>query len=70
MARVSGTIELVEKVVRVFKSFEEAEEADREYYRSLTTEQRLDILFMLVERWHGLGQRPERVRRATKRKRR
>jgi hypothetical protein len=64
-----GTIEPVEKVVRVFKSYEEAEEADREYYRSLTPEQRLEILFLLIERWNGTGQRLTRVRRATKLKR-
>lgn len=38
----------MEKVVRVFDSFEAAEAADREYYRSLTPEQRLRILFDLV----------------------
>jgi hypothetical protein len=38
----------MEKVVRVFNSFEEAEAADREYYRNLTPEQRLRVLFSIV----------------------
>ncbi len=56
----------MEKVVRVFKSFEEAERADREYYRSLTPQQRLDILLELVERGNrDAPQRFERVCRVT-----
>lgn len=43
----------VEKVVRKFRSFKEAEEADREFYRSLTGEQRVDILLKLVRQTHG-----------------
>lgn len=39
----------MEKVVRQFRSHQEAEEADIEYYRSLTPEQRLEILYTLVE---------------------
>jgi hypothetical protein len=62
-------MEPVEKVIRVFKSFEEAEEADREYYRSLTPKQRLDILFTLIERWGAFGQRSKRTRRVVQRKR-
>jgi hypothetical protein len=37
----------VEKVVRKFRSFKEAEQADAEFYRSLTGEQRVDILLKL-----------------------
>jgi hypothetical protein len=39
----------MEKAGRVFHSFAEAEKADEEYYRSLTPEQRLDLLFDLVK---------------------
>jgi uncharacterized protein YdeI (YjbR/CyaY-like superfamily) len=39
----------MEKVVRVFHSFAEAEKADDEYYRSLTPQQRLQILLELVK---------------------
>ena len=38
----------MDKVVRKFGSFAEAEKADREYYRSLTGQQRLDILLELL----------------------
>ncbi len=34
----------MEKVVRVFHSFEEADAADREYYRSLTGQEKLDLM--------------------------
>jgi hypothetical protein len=44
---------LVEKVVRKFRSFQEAEEADREFYRSLTGEQRVDILLELNRQAFG-----------------
>jgi hypothetical protein len=36
---------------RVFSSFEEAEAADKEYYRSLSPAQRIDILLMLREHY-------------------
>lgn len=36
---------------RVFSSFEEAEAADREYYRSLSPTERLDILLLLREHY-------------------
>lgn len=41
----------MEKVIRVARSFEEADQADRDYYRSLTPEQRLEILLELNRRW-------------------
>lgn len=34
----------MEKVVRVFHSFEEADAADREYYRSLTGQEKLELM--------------------------
>jgi len=37
----------MEKVVRKFRSFKEAEQADLEFYRSLSGEQRVDILLKL-----------------------
>jgi hypothetical protein len=40
----------METVARKFSSFAESDRADREYYRSLTPEQRLDILLELVAR--------------------
>jgi hypothetical protein len=39
----------VEKIARVFHSFAEADQADADYYRSLTPEQRLEILFDLIK---------------------
>jgi hypothetical protein len=38
----------MEKVVVIHRSHDEAEEADNAYYRSLTPEQRLDILLELT----------------------
>ena len=42
----------MEKVVRVFSSFEEADEADARYYASLTPEERLRILIDLRDLAH------------------
>ena len=36
-----------EKDVRIFRSHEEADKADREYYRSLTPEERIKIVLEL-----------------------
>ncbi|HLG99691.1 MAG TPA: hypothetical protein VKX49_25510 [Bryobacteraceae bacterium] len=51
--------------VQVFRSFEEAEKADRDFYRSLTPEQRLDILLQLIAQ-HGSSKGLERVFRIVK----
>lgn len=60
----------MEKVVRKFHSFEEADRADREYYRSLTPQQRLDLLLDLIARQREsldeASQRFERVYRIIK----
>jgi hypothetical protein len=39
----------MEKIVRVFHGFPDSGEADRQYYQSLSPEQRLDILLELVK---------------------
>lgn len=41
----------MERTIRFFKSFAEAEEADKEYYRSLTPAQRIEILLILRNRY-------------------
>ena len=58
----------MEKVVRIFHSFEESEKADKEYYLSLTPEERLEILFELIDRYqpHETQPRLERVYRVVK----
>jgi hypothetical protein len=43
----------MEKVVYIAQSFEEAEQHERDYYRSLTPEQRLQILMELNRRQPG-----------------
>jgi len=57
----------MEKTVQVFKSFEESEAAEKEYYRSLTPAERVDILLILREQYSPyddeLTQRFERVYR-------
>lgn len=56
----------MEKRVRKFKTFAEAEAADREFYRSLTPDQRLEILLELVSQEDGdAPPRLERVYRIT-----
>jgi hypothetical protein len=41
----------MDKVVTVSKSFDEADRADKAYYRSLTPQERLQILLELNSRW-------------------
>lgn len=41
----------MEKVVRKFKSHAESDQADREYYMSLTPGQRMDIMLELIARY-------------------
>ena len=41
----------MEKTIRVFKTFEEAEAAEKEYYHSLSPAERMDILLILRERY-------------------
>jgi hypothetical protein len=41
------------KTVEVFNSFAEAEKADKEYYRSLTPNQRVEMLLELIDQKAG-----------------
>ena len=60
----------MERTVVKFSSHQEAERATREYYRSLTPQQRLDILLELIEASRREGdaasERFERVYRIVK----
>jgi hypothetical protein len=58
----------MKKVITIHQSFAEAERADKEYYRSLTPKERLDILLALVgQAWcvkdDGTAKRHQRVHR-------
>ena len=54
----------MEKKVVKFRSFEEAEKADRDFYDKLTPQARLEILLELLN--HGPEQRLERTYRVSK----
>jgi hypothetical protein len=54
----------VKKTARKFRSFSEAEKADRDFYKELTGNERLQILVELLN--HGREQRLERVSRIIK----
>lgn len=41
----------MEKAIQVFRSFQEAEEADKEYYRSLSPAERVEILLILRDEY-------------------
>ena len=58
----------MEKKVRRFANFAEAEKADRDFYRKLTGNERLQILVELSK--HVPEQRLERVSQIVKRPRR
>lgn len=54
----------MERVAQIFGSFEEAEEADDQFYAHLTPEERLDILLELVARQRSaLGEVANRLER-------
>jgi hypothetical protein len=54
----------MEKRAKKFRSFAEAEKADRDFYKKLTGNERLQILVELLN--HGPEQRLERVSRIVK----
>jgi hypothetical protein len=41
----------MKKTIEVFKSFAEAEEADKKYYRSLTPNERIALLLILRDQY-------------------
>jgi hypothetical protein len=62
---------MMEKIVKVSKSFQECDRADKEYYHSLTPLKRLEILLELNNRLRatddgGHSERLERVYRIIK----
>ena len=54
----------MEKTVTVFSSFDDAEKADREFYRKLSGQERLDILLEMTK--EATNRPIERVYRITK----
>ena len=54
----------MEKTVKQFRNFAEAEKADRDFYKKLTGNERLQVLVELLN--HAPKQRLERVSRITK----
>ena len=54
----------MEKTVKRFRNFAEAEKADRDFYKKLTGNERLQVLVELLN--HAPKQRLERVSRITK----
>ena len=55
---------MMEKRAKKFRSFSEAEKADRDFYKKLTGTERLQILVQLLN--HGPEHRLERVSRIIK----
>lgn len=63
----------MEKKIAIFKNFAEADKADRDYYHSLTPEERLSILEILRKRYEtthydGIQQGFRRVFKIVKQK--
>jgi hypothetical protein len=62
-----GKIPAMEHVVRVFSSFDEAEQADAAFYANLTPQERLDVLLELIERHRSaLGPSTQRFERVVR----
>ena len=54
----------MEKVLKVFNSFEEADQADVDYYASLTSQERVDVLLDMIASYReSLGETGERLER-------
>lgn len=64
LAASDGMFSIVQKTVRKFKSFAEGEKSDRDFYKKLSPQERLNILLKLSE--HEPERRLERVYRITK----
>ena len=45
----------MERKVKIYKSFAEAEEADKKYYHSLTPSQRIDLVLRLRNQYRPYG---------------
>ena len=64
-----GKLGAVDKTVKVFSNFADAERADEEYYASITPAERIEILLELIERHRSsfgpAAERLERVYRVT-----
>jgi len=57
----------MKKIVKKFASFAEAERSDKEYYLSLSPEERLDILLELIAQYReGLDEDSQRFKRVYK----
>jgi hypothetical protein len=52
---MGGSLHIMEKVVKILKSFEESDRADRAYYQDLSPHQRLEILWELNSQLPGSG---------------
>ena len=59
-----GMFSIVQKTVRKFKSFAEGEKTDRDFYKKLSPQERLNILLKLSE--HEPERRLEKVYRVIK----
>lgn len=53
----------MEKVIQFFDTFEEADKADKEYYRTLTPEERIEIGLELMKPYYEAHPRLERIYR-------
>jgi len=53
----------MEKVVRIFRSHQEADQADEEYFRGLSPQQRLDIFLEVLWRGRSGDEAAERLER-------
>ena len=61
----------MQKVISKYSSFKEAEQAETEYYNSLTMRERMDIFFQILKTYNDIhypnNARLERVARISKR---
>ena len=53
----------MDKVIAKFKSFEDAEDADLDYYRKLSPSERMQKLFQILEPYWYDGQDSDRLKK-------
>jgi hypothetical protein len=59
-----STIPPVERTIAIFRSFAEADEAEAEYYASLSPRERVDLLLDMIQRYtESSGEAANRLER-------
>ena len=56
----------MQKVARVFRSFEEADRADEQAYREMTPDRRVELALYIFDSYYGHPDTPQRMERVSR----